>query len=155
MRVLILAGALSLLAACGKVAPEAPPEQNTATPAEFAIGDLSETDAQIQGCTRSLSRAGSAVNAGQVFVEDAIDSGAKGYIKIDGAVLTVTLVDTNADEQGGTRVFETDDHATRVVETLVTGAAHEEADSVEESGSIVVTHNGASQTLQVAGGTAC
>jgi predicted small lipoprotein YifL len=153
MRRMIFALTALALAACGKVAPEETPVAAAAP--SFTIDDLSENDAQIQGCSRGLSRQGAPVSASMVFAEDAVDQGAKGFIRIDGALINVDLVSSTSSETGGARVFEDATQTTRILETLVTGAAHEEADSVEESGTLAVTHGGATQTLNVVGGTAC
>ena len=123
--------------------------------ASFTVNDLQESDGNIQGCTRSLSRTGAAPSAGEIFREDGVDTGAVGFVRIDGALIAVNLVSSNGNEKGGTRTFADKANTTQIVETLTTGAAHEEADSVEESGSLAITHNGATQTIQVEGGTAC
>ena len=140
------------LAACGKVAPETEQSAEDA-PAAFVINDLADNDIQIQGCSRTLSR--ESASAGAVFAEDAVDAGAIGFVRINGALIVVNLVSGNSSVEGGTRTFEDATHTTRIVETIVAGAAHEESDSVEETGTLEVTHHGAAQTLNVVGGTAC
>ena len=101
-----------------------------------------------------LGRTGPSPGA-DVFREDGVDAGARGFIRIDNTLIGVALVSSNATEAGSARVFENATHATRVVEQLKTGAAHEESDSVEERGSLTITHNGATQTITVSGGVAC
>src|SRR5262249_9987706 len=120
----------------------------------FAVQPLLENDGNIQGCTRMLSRVG-APSAGDIFREDGVDTGAKGFLRIDGALIQVDLVNSNASEKGGTRTFADKANTTQIVETLTTGASHQDSDSVDETGTLAVTHNGATQTIQVEGGTAC
>jgi len=153
----LLAAALPL-AACTQPAATttatAPPATTAA--ATFVVGNLAEGDGQIQGCTTMLSRAGDAPSAGDLFrAGGGDDKDVQGFIRIDGALITLNLVTADIDEKGGRRSFADTAHTTQVIESLTTGAAHEESDSVEESGTLAVTHNGATQTLQVSGGTAC
>ncbi|MES1199315.1 MAG: hypothetical protein ABUS48_04970 [Pseudomonadota bacterium] len=148
----ICAAALAL-AACSPPAattnvPPAP------TPPAFVVGDLGDNDGAIQGCTTMLQRKGAQPGA-DVFRAAGGDHDAQGFMRIDGALVTLTLVSANITEQGGTRTFSDATHATQVLETLTTGATHEEADSVEQSGTLTITRNGGTQTIAVEGGTAC
>jgi len=103
-----------------------------------------------------LSRVGAATNAGLLFAEDGVENGAIGFIKINGTVLNVALTSKSGGETGPTvRTFADTAHTVQVVETTTTGAAHEESDSVEQSGTLAVTFGGATQTIPVDGGTAC
>lgn len=103
-----------------------------------------------------LSRVGAPNNAGIIFAEDAVDNGAKGFIKINGAVINVALMSaTNADGAPEVRTFADAAHTIEIVETTTLGEAHEEADSVERAGTLAVTFGGATQTIPVEGGTAC
>src|SRR5262249_31820082 len=147
---------LALVACAPPQAARTP--SNTATtaaaPAAFVINDLQDNDGAIQGCSVMLGRAGPSNGAigRDIFREDGVATGAKGYVRIDGALIEVDLVSSNQDDKGGTRSFGDKQHTTQIVENLVTGAAHEESDSVEQSGTLVVTHNGVSQTVRVRGG---
>lgn len=122
--------------------------------ASFTVNPLLDNDGEIQGCVRGLGRTG-APSTGDIFREDGVDTGARGFIRIDGQLLSLSLVSSNANEHGGTRSFADAAQTTQVVETLTTGEGHPESDSVDETGTLVVTHNGATQTIQVEGGTAC
>lgn len=103
-----------------------------------------------------LSRVGAPMNDGLLFAEDAVDNGAKGFIKINGHVLNLALVRaTSADTAPEVRTFADAAHTVEVVETTTLGQAHEEADSVERTGTLAVTFGGATQTIPVEGGTAC
>lgn len=126
---------------------------STTAPASFTIGVLAEHDADIQGCTASFSRQGD--TSGQVFAENGVDTGAFGFIRINGNLIPVDLVTADENEKGATRTFADKGHTLSIVETTVTGAAHPEADSVESSGTLAVTFGGSTQTLQIEGGTAC
>lgn len=142
------------LTACSR--PAAPPTASTPPPAAvaaFTINPLTEADNTIQGCTTSLSRRGD--TSGEIFLEDGVDSGAKGFIRIDGALINVGLVDLTESETGATRTFADAAHTVRIVETLTVGQAHEESDSVDMSGTLAVTYRGATQNFPVEGGTAC
>jgi hypothetical protein len=118
-------------------------------PANFTVGELTESDGDIEGCSTMLSRVGGA--RGNIFIEDAVDTGAKGFIRINGNLIRVDLVRVSGEQ----RAFADAAHRVEVVETLTTGEAHEESDSVEQSGSVVVTFGGVTQTIAVEGGTAC
>jgi len=153
--VLLIAAALAACAPPHAATTATNAATSTASPAAFVINDLAEHDGDIQGCSVMLSRADARPSAGDIFREDGVESGAKGFVRIDGALIQVDLVRSDQNEKGGTRTFADKTHATQIVETLTTGAAHQESDSVEQSGTLAVTHNGATQTLRVAGGTAC
>jgi hypothetical protein len=140
------------LAACSK--PVAAPEASSSAappPADFTVQALTEADNDIQGCQVMLDQKG----VGQVFLEDGIDTGAHGYIRIDGTKYRVDLTSSVQDEKGGTRVFADKASGLTLTEVLKTGDAHEESDSVEQSGTITVTFKGVTKTVAVEGGTAC
>ena len=149
-----VAAALLLLGCTPPAATSASTASSAAItpPASFTVDLLAQNDANIQGCTRMLTRHG---GGGEIFVEDGVDTGAIGFIRVNGALLNVDLVSNTSTEKGGARTFADKARTITIVETLVTGAAHEEADSVEESGTLAVTFGGATQTIQVEGGTAC
>jgi hypothetical protein len=138
-----------LISACHATATN---PRSTAVARGFAIGALADRDIAIQGCTTTLSRKG---GADTIFAEDGVDTGAKGFIRIDGHLIDVSLINATGDEQHSTRSFVDANHTVQIVEDLTVGAAHEESDSVEQSGSIAVTYGGATQNIQVEGGTAC
>lgn len=144
--------ALMSIAACQPGANTATTTATDATPASFAVGALADTDIQIQGCTRTLSRTGS---TDMIFAEDGVDTGAKGVMRVDSQLINVGLTSANAGEHSGTRTFADLNRTLAIVETLKTGASHEESDSVEESGTLAITYRGATQTIEVEGGAAC
>lgn len=159
MRVVSLTILVFALAACSK--PVAAPETSSseaassavssAAPVSFKVQALSDADNDIQGCQVMLDQKG----VGQVFIEDGVDTGAHGYIRIDGMRHRVDLTTSVQDEKGGTRVFADKTSGLTVTEKLKTGEAHQESDSVEQSGTITVTFKGVTQTIVVDGGTAC
>ncbi|MFT3728069.1 MAG: hypothetical protein QM759_09620 [Terricaulis sp.] len=149
----LLAAALMSIAACQPAATTTATTSAAATAApSFNVQALAENDIQIQGCTRSLSRTGA---TDTIFAEDGVDTGAKGIIRIDGQLINVSLTAGTGDEQHSNRNFADAAHTLAIVENLTTGAAHEESDSVEESGTLAVTYKGTTQTIQVEGGVAC
>lgn len=156
-RAAIAMGLALSLAACGQ-ATTASTTTSTTVPvpaaATFVVNDLLANDGQIQGCTRMLARTEASPGA-DIFREDGVETGAKGFIRIDNVLVDVALVSGQSTESGAARTFEDATHATRIVEDLKTGAAHQESDSVEESGTLAITHNGATQAIQVTGGVAC
>lgn len=150
---LAIAFAALALTACSKPAEPAKAPAPPPVAANFVINPLTEADNTIQGCTTSLSRRGD--TTGEIFLEDGVDSGAKGFIRIDGALINVGLVDLTESETGATRTFADTADTVRIVETLTVGQAHEESDSVDMSGTLAVTYRGATRTIPVEGGTAC
>lgn len=148
---LVVLFAALALAACSGPAPTA---KKAPAPADFVVDDLADNDANIQGCSTMLARV-QTTEPGNVFVEDGTDNGAKGFIRIDGQLVTLTLVSAVGDEKAATRTFADAAKTVQVVEKLKTGEAHQEADSVDQSGSIAITKGGATQTIAVEGGTAC
>jgi hypothetical protein len=90
-----------------------------------------------------------------IFVEDAGDTDGKGLMKIDGRMVGLKLVSQTQSEKGGLRLFKSADGKLSVAENYVTGTAHEDSDSVELSGTLTITWNGASRAIRVEGGAAC
>jgi hypothetical protein len=154
----VLTGAVLLEACQPKAQPSAaaaaPAPQAPVTPA-FTVEPLVESDySGIQGCATVFRRAGTAPG-NNLFVEDAVDTDAKGLMRIDGTMVGVKLVSQTHTSKGGLRLFRSADGKLSVAENYLTGTAHEDTDSVEMSGTLTVTWNGASQALKVDGGTAC
>jgi hypothetical protein len=117
----------------------------------FKVEPLGEGEGNVQGCQTMLSNN----DGGEIFRASAADNDAPGFVKIDGDVVQVDLVSSDGDEKSRVRTFESADKKTSVVESLVNGEAYPESDSVAQSGSIEITHDGAKQTFEVKGGTAC
>jgi hypothetical protein len=142
--------------AAASTSPSAAPSESA--PTGFTIGALQDADMNVQGCQTGLSRIGDPAPAPTLFFAEAADQPpAKGFIRIDGELVTVTLTSSSRDEASSTgiRTLENADHTVKVVETLKAGAANEASDSVEQSGTLAVTARGATQTIPVEGGTAC
>ena len=132
-------------------APKPPAPASTA----FTVGTLADSDySGIQGCMTVFSRAGSQPG-NNLFVEDAVDTDAKGLMKIEGTMVGLKLVSQTHTSKGGLRLFRSADRKLSVAENYITGTAHEDTDSVEMSGTLTVTWNGVSQSIKVDGGTAC
>ena len=173
MRILLACvAAAALMSACGpsaeqrasKISEATISGENSADAAEgaeksatkaaasgFKVEPLGEGEGDVQGCQTMLSNN----DGGEIFRASAADNDAPGFVKIDGAVVQVDLVSSEGDEKSRVRTFESADKKTSVVESLVNGEAYPESDSVAQSGSIEITHDGAKQTFEVKGGTAC
>ena len=152
----LLTGVL-VLGACQPKAPAAPVKPQPPAPAKpaFAIGTLADSDySGIQGCMTVFSRAGDPAG-NNLFVEDSVDTDAKGLMKIDGQMVGLKLVSQTHSAKGGLRLFRSADGKLSIAENYITGTAHEDTDSVEMTGNLTVTWNGASQSIKVEGGTAC
>jgi hypothetical protein len=166
--VLAFISAAALMAACGPKVDQQPARISEATissdaqteaaetpgpgPAPgFKVEPLGEEEGDVQGCQTMLSND----DGGEIFRASAADNDAPGFVKIDGAVVQVDLVSSEGDEMSRVRTFESADKNTSVVESLMNGEAYPESDSVAQSGSIEVTHDGVKQTFEVKGGTAC
>jgi hypothetical protein len=141
------------LAGCGK--PPGPPKHDEAPSADaaaFVVNGVSDADAPIQGCITMLGRAG---KPDYVLIEDGVDTGAVGYIRIDGDLIKLALVASAASEGGGVRTFENVERGLKVVETYTIGDSHEESDSTDATGTVAVTYKGQTLLIPVEGGTAC
>ena len=146
-----------MLGACQPKAAQPPVKPQPPAPAKpaLAIGTLADSDySGIQGCMTVFSRAGDPAG-NNLFVEDSVDTDAKGLMKIDGQMVGLKLVSQTHTSKGGLRLFRSADGKLSVAENYVTGTAHEDTDSVEMTGNLTVTWNGASQSIKVEGGTAC
>ena len=145
-----------LLGACQPKSPPSAVQKPPASPqAAFSVDTLAEADySGIQGCMTVFDRIGAQPGA-SLFVEDAVDTDAKGLIKIDGQMIGVKLVSETQSGKGGLRLFRSADGKLTVAENYVTGTAHEDTDSVEMTGNLTITWKGASQSIKVEGGTAC
>ena len=151
----LFTGAILLSACQPKGAPASPPLPARPPKAAFAISPLAETDySGIQGCTTVFRPAGTQPGS-NIFVEDAVDTDAKGLMKVDGEMVGVKLVSETQSGKGGLRLFRSADGKLSVAENYITGAAHEDTDSVEMTGNLTITWKGASQSIKVEGGTAC
>ena len=153
-----LTGAIFLGACDPKAQPSAaPPAPKPPAPEKtaFAIGTLADSDySGIQGCMTVFSRAGSQPG-NNLFVEDSVDTDAKGLMKVDDTMVGLKLVSQTHTSKGGLRLFRSADGKLSVAENYITGTAHEDTDSVELSGTLTVTWAGVSQAIKVDGGTAC
>ncbi|MDV6330534.1 hypothetical protein [Asticcacaulis sp. 201] len=119
----------------------------------FVINELNDDDGDIMGCTTMLTRAS---GGRDIFREDGVDSGAKGFLRIDGKLMRVDLTGISRDNDStGTRLFSDATGRLTVKEAYVIGAAHQESDSVEMTGNLTVTWDGVTQSVAFAGGTAC
>lgn len=123
----------------------------------FTVGklELNDGDADLQGCTTSLTQAGTESMPGDTFRESSTDNDGVGFIRIDGKLMRVTLVHSDSKEQGSTLVFEDATHTLKIVEAVQSGETNENTDSTALSGTLIITYKGATQTLHVAGGVAC
>src|SRR5262245_2605974 len=102
----IARAALVLLAACAPPAATSTAADTTSAAApSFVIGQLDQNDAVIQGCQTMLVRAGAAPSAGDVFESGAGDNNVQGFIRIDGALITLDIVQGQSTEQSSTRTF--------------------------------------------------
>ncbi|WP_246326953.1 hypothetical protein [Burkholderia guangdongensis] len=116
----------------------------------FQITGLQQKDGDIDGCIVELSRIQGSSDL-PIFREDGVQSGATGFIRIDGKLIVLHLVGAS----GAARTFADTQKTTWVVETLKAGKAHQELDQQDESGTIKVTHGGLTQVIQVEGSAIC
>ena len=130
---------------------------HSSMPISFKVGVLEENYGaeQLQGCTTSLTRAGAAPSAGDTFRESSSDTQGDGFIRIDGKLMHVMLVNSSHKGRDTTLVFEDAAHTLKVVEAVKSGATDEDSDSTALTGTLTVTYKGATQTMRVEGGVAC
>lgn len=138
------------------VAASAAPKPAPPTSA-FTVGLLAENDGdgELQGCTTGLTMTGAAPASGETFRESSSETEGVGFIRIDGALVRVTLSHSDSREHGVTSVFEDATHTLRVVESVESGVTNENTDSTSLSGTLTITYKGVTQTLRVEGGVAC
>jgi len=131
----------------------------TAAPAApaFVVGTLEENDgdADLQGCTTSLTQVAGASSPGDTFRESSTDNEGVGFIRIDGKLMRVTLEHADNKAHDATLVFEDAAHTLKVVEAVQSGETNENTDSTALSGTLTITYRGTTQTLHVEGGVAC
>ncbi|QNK01504.1 hypothetical protein [Dyella telluris] len=125
--------------------------------ASFVVGvlGLNDGDAELQGCSTSLRRKDSASQPGDVFREADADKDGVGFMRIDGKLIRVVMVQTNTDDTSSITLYEDAAHTLRIVETVEAGETNENADSTELHGTLTITYKGSTQTLPVDGGVAC
>lgn len=156
------ANASTQSAAATSAAPKSPVTASSAatkpaSEASFVVGALESKDgeADLQGCSTSYKQAGEASQFGDVFRETNADKDNVGFIRIDGKLVRVNLVQTKTDETSTITVFEDAAHTLRIVETIQAGEANENADSTGMHSTLTITYKGSTQTLHVDGGLAC
>ena len=118
---------------------------------------------QQSGCMGSFGLRGHTEKT--VFLDDSVDVKAKANIKLGGKIFALDLVSARtsgkngADSSGpGTRferVFKDRTGAVSVRASLTAGKEHPEADSTEMAGTLSVTWQGTTQTIDIVGGVAC
>lgn len=135
------------------VAASAMPKPSSA----FAVGSLAENDgdSELQGCTTGLTVVSATPQSDDTFRESSNSTKGVGFIRIDGALVRVTLLHSKSGEHSLTNVFEDVTHMLRVVESVEIEATNENTDSTELNGTLTITYKGTTQTLHVKGGVAC
>nr|WP_199043494.1 hypothetical protein [Dyella sp. ASV24] len=171
LSLVLLCAAVSVIAACSDHAATSEAAHASASlavaasaaskpvppPAAFTVGSLAENDGdgELQGCTTGLTVTGAAPESGDTFRESSTDTEGVGFIRIDGALVRVTLLHSDSREHGVTSVFEDAAHTLRVIESVESGETNENTDSTSLSGTLTITYKGVTQTLRVEGGVAC
>jgi hypothetical protein len=130
------------------------------TPAEkaasaFAVNPLLPADgADLTGCITRIARAGT-TDGSRIFIEDSLQGGAKGYIRIDGQPVKVIMTTGGSDHIHSVRSFVDASKKLSVVESYDIGEAKAGQNIRPLTGQLIVTYKGGTQTIAIGGARAC
>ena len=131
-----------------------------ATPAEkaasaFTVNPLQPADgADLTGCITRIARAGT-TDGSRIFIEDSLQGGANGYIRIDGQPVKVTMSTGGSDSIHSVRSFVDASEKLSVVESYDIGDAKAGQSIRPLTGQLIVTWKGRPQTIAIGGARAC
>ncbi len=130
------------------------------TPAEkaaaaFTVSPLQAGDgADLTGCITRIARAG-ITDGSRIFIEDSLQGGANGYIRINGKPVKVTMSTGGSDSIHSVRSFIDASGKLSVVESYDIGEAKAGQTIRPLTGQLIVTWKGGTQTIAIGGARAC
>lgn len=140
---------LVVLSACHKITPE----EKAAT--AFTIGNLQAGDgSDLTGCITKIARAGT-TDGSRIFIEDSLQGGANGYIRIDGKLVKITMTSGGSDSIHSVRSFIDASNRLSVVESYDIVEAKPGQSVRPLTGQLIVTWKGGTQTIAIGGARAC
>ncbi len=130
------------------------------TPAEkaasaFAVNPLLPADgADLTGCITRIARAGT-TDGSRIFIEDSLQGGANGYVRIDGKPVKVTMSTGGSDSIHSVRSFIDASGKLSVVESYDISDKKTGQNIRPLTGQLIVTWKGGTQTIAIGGARAC
>lgn len=120
----------------------------------FTVDNLQPGDgADLTGCITKVGRAG--VTGARIFIEDSLQGGANGYIRINGHLTKITMVTGGADAVHSIRSFVDASKALSVVESYNIGEAAAGTTVRPVTGELIVTWKGGTQRIPIGGARNC
>ncbi|CAL4866849.1 hypothetical protein MMA231_01094 [Asticcacaulis sp. MM231] len=120
----------------------------------FTVDNLQPGDgADLTGCITRVGRAG--VTGARIFIEDSLQGGANGYIRLNGQLTRVTMVTGGADAVHSIRSFVDTTKALSVVESYNIGEAAAGTTVRPVTGELIVTWKGGTQRIPIGGARNC
>ena len=137
------------LAACHQPTPE------EKAAAAFKVSALQPGDgADLTGCITKIARAG-VTDGSRIFIEDSLQGGAMGYIRIDNRPVKVTMATGGSDSIHSMRSFADASGKLSVVESYDIGEAKAGQNIRPLTGQLIVTWKGGTQTIPIGGARSC
>ena len=141
--------ALIALTACHQPSPE------EKAAAAFKVSPLQPGDgADLTGCITKIARAG-ATDGSRIFIEDSLQGGAMGYIRLNNQPVKVTMTTGGSDSIHSIRSFIDASGQLSVVESYDIGEAKSGQNIRPLTGRLIVTWKGGTQTIPIGGARAC
>jgi hypothetical protein len=129
------------------------PEEKAAT--AFIVSPLQSGDgADLSGCITRAARAGT-TDGSRIFIEDSLQGGATGYIRIDGRLTKLTMASGGSDSIHSVRSFVDASGGLSVVESYDIGDAVSGQTVRPLTGQLIITWKGITQTVPIGGARAC
>ncbi|MGN6365450.1 hypothetical protein [Asticcacaulis taihuensis] len=139
---------LVVLCACHKPTPE------EKAAAAFTISPLQPGDgADLTGCITKIARAGPSPS--YILIEDSLQGGAMGYIRINGRLTKITMTSGGSDSIHSVRSFVDGTNALSVVESYDIKDAAPGQTVRPLTGQLIVTWKGGTQTIAIGGARNC
>jgi hypothetical protein len=132
---------------------QATPEEKAA--AAFTVNPLQPNDgADLTGCITKVARAG-ATDGSYLLIEDSLQGGATGYIRLNGQLTKLTMTAGGSDSIHSVRSFVDAANRLSVVESYDIGEMKAGQTVRPLTGQLIVTWNGGTQTIPIGGARNC
>ncbi len=139
---------LMILAACHKPTPE------EKAAAAFTVSPLQPGEGtDLTGCITNIARAGA--KPSYILIEDSLQGGAMGYIRLNGRLTKITMTSGGSDSIHSIRSFVDGTKSLSVVESYDIKDAVPGQTVRPLTGQLIVTWKGGTQTIAIGGARAC